>query len=304
MPSFPSTPDISVIVASAAGERATACSIDAIRVATRGVAAEIIVVEALDDVTPAGGSGLHGDVTVVHMPVGTLTPRLWSEGLFRARGRIVAFTTTQFVVGPRWAMALIEGIRSGWAGVGGNITIAPGASVIDWAVYYLRYSAFMAARPGQPTAGEIAGDNAAYRRDLLDEHRTAFSSGFWEVEYHQLLRRRGERLGVAEGADAAFVGGSSVHSMIGARFAHGAHFARWRIAQAGVSRLRVIFASPLVPVVLLGRIARRALRQRGHRVRFVIASPVLLMFAVAWAFGEFCGGLTLRAAVPMSEVPA
>ncbi len=295
--------ELSVVVAADGDAQAADGCIGAILTATRGLNAEVILVRAGDGEGAAAQSGLDG-IVIVAMPARTLTPRLWSEGYHRARGRVVAFTTTRFRVGEGWAKALIGGVARGWSGAGGNISIAPNTSVADWAAYFLRYSAFMAEATGVTTDHEIAGDNAAYRKDVMDTHRGSFATGFWEVEYHRRLRRDGGALGFVAGAEASYVGGVRAGELFAARFAHGRHFARWRIAESRVPRLRVVLAAPVVPLVLVARIARRALPRPGHRIRFLVALPVLTWFAIGWAAGEFWGGLVSGAAGPVSEVAA
>ncbi len=300
MRSSPDQRELSVVVAADGDAHAADACIRAILTATNGINAEVIVVRTTNAERPSQ----EPHITTVSMPPGTLTPRLWSEGYRRANGRVVAFTTTHFRVGKGWAKALMAGIDRGWGGVGGNISLASSTSVIDWAVYYLRYSAFMAETTAVTTNHEIAGDNAAYRKDAMDAHRGSFANGFWEVEYHRLLRQHGGTLAFAAGADAAFVGGVRPGALFAARFAHGRHFARWRVSSAHVPRARVICAAPLVPLVLVARIARRALKHPGHRVRFLLAAPLLLWFALGWAAGELWGGLVPLTVTHSSEVAA
>jgi hypothetical protein len=54
-------------------------------------------------------------------------------------------------------------------------------------------------------------------------------------------------------------------------------------------RLRVLAAAPLVPAVLVVRIARRVWPLRGYRGVFLRALPWLWLFAAAWALGEAAG---------------
>ena len=54
-------------------------------------------------------------------------------------------------------------------------------------------------------------------------------------------------------------------------------------------------ARPLVPFVLLARVARRVARAPGHMVGFVTSLGAFLVLATAWAAGEAIGGFTAGA---------
>ena len=108
------------------------------------------------------------------MPVDTLVPRLWSEGISRATGQAVALTTTQFVPDDRWLDRLNAVDLDRWAGVGGPIDNDPQASALNWAIFFLRYSAFAPPLPAGET-GEIAADNAVYDREAILSTRTCLT---------------------------------------------------------------------------------------------------------------------------------
>jgi hypothetical protein len=161
----------------------------------------------------------------------------------------------------------------------------------DWAVFYQRYSAFLPAQlPDGPVAGEIAGDNAAYTRQALTRHWLSFTQGLWEVDFHRLLRADGGRLGATRQATASFGLAAPFGCSVRHRYAHGRHFGASRVTH-GSSRLRVIAAAPLVPLILAWRAARRALPAPEHRRRFLLALPLFLVLASAWAAGEARGAL-------------
>src|SRR4029453_15040494 len=85
---------------------------------------------------------------------------------------------------------LLGGMEPGVAGVGGGFTLAPGTGPAGWALFFLRYSAFIEERwRDGPVGGEIAGDNALYRRADLEACAPFDREGFWEVEIHRQLRQ-------------------------------------------------------------------------------------------------------------------
>lgn len=285
---------LSVVIATTDCEQWIERALLSFHSACEGLDAEILVVDASSDGTTDRIAALNSSARVLRMPPGTLTPVLWATGFRQSRGRVVAFTIGNCIVRPEWAHSLLSAIDEGATGVGGPLALSPNSRLTDWAVFYLRYSAFLTASGGGSPVLEIAGDNAAYRRDALDRHAASFVNGFWEVDFHRRIRPEGARLTFAEGAVAAFGGTPSLLSFIRQRFAHGCHFGAWRVNIGSRPAWKIAVATPLVPPLLVTRIARRVLSRRSERMRFLLAFPALLALATAWASGETWGALSVR----------
>ena len=285
--------EISVVVGSVESERSIRDCLESISISARGRTVELIVVDASHDTT-AGLVRLHfPDVNLVSMRVGTLTPQLWLEGYRRSSGTFVAFTTGHCVVPSDWLVDLQSALSSGAAGAGGPITLAPDKSMVDAAVYFLRYSAFMRGASEDPhPVSEIAGDNSMYVRNEVDAHVTPSADGFWEVDVNRRLRKAGKTLLMVPRASVAFGRSSPLMVISRHRFAHGMHSGSWRSVEDGVSPWRIILVAPLVPFVLLARIFKRVRAARGDVSLVVKSSPLILWLAACWATGEAVGALT------------
>ena len=252
--------------------------------------AEVLVVDASSDDTRDKVAGKDLALQLIEMPAGTLTPRLWAEGYRHATGRIVAFTTGHCLVGPDWARSLVAAVDRGATGAGGAFVLAPHTTPLDWAVYYLRYSAFTPTRLGTGrVSGEIAGDNAAYDRRALDRHRDVLSDGFWEIDFHRLVRADGGWLEAVPAATLEFGRSFPLTTILSHRFAHGSHFGASRAHGGTRRRWQILAAAPLVPFVLAARAAGRVMGTRGNQWRFVAASPLFLLLAASRALGEAWG---------------
>jgi glycosyltransferase involved in cell wall biosynthesis len=290
----PSEIDVSVVVACVEAARSIDRCLASIEAAGRGYRTEIIVVDASTDGT-ADRARAHRGVTVLEHPPDTLVPELWGAGFRVSRGPAVVFTIGHVIVPPEWLAALLEGLKHA-EGVGGPLTLAPASGPVDWAVFYLRYSAFLPHQlPEGHLEGEIAGDNAAYRRRALEAEDDSLVDGFWEVEFHRRLRRAGGRLAGRGRAAVQFTYSAPLACIARHRFDHGRHFGAQRVAH-GASALRVAAAAPLVPLVLALRAARRVLPARSYRTRFIASLPVFLALASAWAAGEAVGAVFGRQA--------
>lgn len=262
----------------------------ALDVACRGIETEILVVDASTDESARIARESFPSVRVLPLPAGTLVPALWGAGVREARGRVIAFTIAQCTVEPGWARALLDGLRSGAVGAGGRLAVRPGTSATGRATFYLRYSAWLSVPDGP--VPEIAGDNAAYDVSALRRVRDSESAPFWEVEAHARFRQLGLGLVIQPGATAWFTDDTSLPTMAARRFAHGRHSGSFRVRSGIRTRWQMVLGAPLVPGVLLVRVARRVLRARGHLPGFASSLGAFMVLAVAWAAGEAIGGLT------------
>ena len=283
--------ELSVVVAAQNSDRALDSCVDALEAACAGVRAEIVIA-AHEESLARGLADRHTGALPCVVAGKGLVPELWLAGIEQARGRIVALTTGHMIVGPLWAHALIEAFAGPVAGAGGPIDLMPGTGVVDWAIYYLRYSAFLPWRwPDGLVIRDLAGDNAAYRREDLQRHGHTFDRGFWEVEFHRRLQAEGRTLRAVSAASARLGPSYRFGAFLRQRLEHGRHFGHARAHDGSRSRLTLVAAAPLVPAVLAWRAARRVGIDRSHGFQFLVALPVFLIFAAAWAAGEALGAV-------------
>ena len=233
------------------------------------------------------------EVLVIDRSAGTSVPQLWSAGIARARGKIVALTIENCEPAPDWAAQMLRAHGGKHAAVGGAIEIAAGAKLVDWAVYFCRYSAYML--PFKPRWMEdLAADNCSYKKEALEPFADLMRDGFWETFVHAEMRRRGELLLSDPSPVVAYCGGISGWIFLRRRYRHGRYFAARRGREfTRLQRWARAAAFWAVPAVLLGRIGGRVWRNRRHRGKFLAALPLICCFLAAWAAGE-CAGYSLQ----------
>ena len=222
-----------------------------------------------------------------------LVPHLWSIGIAASRGNIIALTTARFMPARDWLKNIYEAHRRlPSAGIGGAIDPPPEEDAKSWAIYFLRYSAYLSYSREQ-LIDEIAGENASYKRDSLTAHGAAIANGFWEPEFHRLLRAEGKTLTfvpairITQGASLGF------RDFCQQRFRHGRHFGRTRLRESSAPvRIARIVTSPLIPAVLLAKIFYRVIASRRYAGQLLVSLPILLVFVVAWTIGEVFGYCT------------
>lgn len=288
--------DLSVVIATTDARRTIDSCLRRLAIACASLKAEFIVVDASTDGTADRVARVaEPPVTLLRLSAGTLTPQLWATGCRISTGRYVAFTTGHCLVASGWAEALTAALDQGAAGAGGPLVQAAGISALDRAVYYLRYSAFMPHTLGDGRiAGELAGDNAMYARHWLDRRADLLANGFWEVDFHRAVRAEKGWLAAAQTAQAEFGPAFPATTILRHRFAHGSHFGFGRVRSGSRRWWQVVVATPLVPLVLATRIARRVMPLAEERWGFCTALPWLLLLATAWAAGEAHGALATR----------
>ncbi len=287
-------PDLSIVLA-LDGSSPRRDALATLRQACRGLSVELIVAAAG---VPPDADELEASfpgARVECRPRGTLTPVLWAAGLGVARGRNVAFTTDQVRVSPTWAQTLLAALASGAVGAGGPIELGPGYDAATAAAYFIRFSAFSSRRWPAPTwARDVPGDNAAYRRESLLCHADLLMDGFWEVEFHRRFEGEGGMLRMEPGARASLVGPVAFGPMLRQRYRHGRVFGSSRVQRHGEPSLKLLLSAPLVPLLLIVRIAMRVLPEAGMRRIFLGALPRLALLSTAWAAGEAAGAVGAR----------
>ena len=222
-------------------------------------------------------------------PVETLVPTLWSEGIKRARGRKVALTTTQFVPDENWLSRLNAGDIDRWAGIGGAIDNDPRAPARNWAIFFLRYSAFAPPLQAGETQ-EIAADNAVYDRLEIMKHPDLLAEGFWEPSFHRRFHADGRKLSLDPNMIVIHHGTVSGESFAEQRYLHGRAYGIERAERGDSMRNLLLLAStPLVAPLLLARIISRVAQRPAYRGKLVASFPWLVRFTLAWASGEAGG---------------
>lgn len=275
------------MVGSNAPEDSLATCLDSLAAQRDG--AEVIVCESVP--SSAELRERFGWVRFVDCP-DALVPQLWREGIEQSAGDIVALTISPMVPARDWIETLRAKHRD-YDAVGGAIDPEPGIRIRDWAEYFCRYAPDMLPFAGHDCM-DLPGDNASYKRALLDRTRGAWSDGFWEPVVHRELAAdnvvlwHAPELVVRQGSSAG------IRAFVDQRLRHGRAHGRQRGVHFGRMRnVAGVLGAPIVPPLLTLRILRQVWARRRYRLRAVLALPLILLFNVAWAVGEARGHLGL-----------
>ncbi len=280
---------LSVIVASQNAKSSIGECLDVLCRQCKDDLVEIIVADNSVDGTKELIKKNFSCVKLITRPGGEHIPQLWEAGLKQASAPLVAIITAHCVPGPQWVENILKAHRERAAAVGGPIALKEDSGLVSAAIYFCRYTPFMPPVAGGPVM-EIPGDNASYKKDLIDQYQEQRRHGFWEPEIHALLRRDGCQILMDPGL-CIFHGRSFTFAgFVKNRFHHGRTFGAWRAAGLSLSgRALRALAFPLVPAVMFLRAAKSVFSKGRYRRKFIQSSPALVVFLCAWAVGELAG---------------
>ncbi|MEO8523278.1 MAG: glycosyltransferase family A protein [Caldimonas sp.] len=289
-------PEFSVLIARASLEDATRIlqTLEAMRRQDCDFAFETIVVDRIGDATTSAVEQRFPEVRLSRCAASSTLPMMRTAALRSAGGRYVAITEDHCVPEPGWLRAFAVAFQRHpeAIAVGGPVLNGLDQTVLDWASYLCEYATF--ARPYEDgPRDDLPGMNIAYLRGaLLSASPGQLTRGFWETTLHPDLLRRGRVFFASGAAAVAHCKRFSLRTFVTQRFAYSRYFAgirfpggRW--AQRTVAAL----ATPLLPAVLLVRLALIVRGKTGLTRPFVISLPCLVLFHVVGAIGECVGYL-------------
>ena len=220
-------------------------------------------------------------VVTVKSPAGV--PQLRRVAAFEARGQLLVITEDHCTFPADWLRNLLLAARAKPGSVCGGPVKNGRLTYVGWAQYFTRYSAFLPTGCDRRVSN-LPGNNACYPAALIEARRPFLRDGFWEAEFNQQLARAGVPFLLAVKLAVTQHQERRALEYVSLRFRHGRCYGARRQGQ----RVKLILASPLLPALLFWRMLRAPL----HRARFLLVSPLVLLYVVAWSAGEFFGYLT------------
>ncbi len=289
IPALETEPDLTVVVASVNGLDVLRPTLDALDALPERDRIEVVVVETIGAAIRSHLASRDRPVVVVESPRLPI-PRLRYQGVARARGRIVAILEDHARVEPGWASALLEAHEGPWGAVGGPVENGKD-DLINWAVYFCEYAPYM----GPLAEGEthdLPGNNIAYKRPHLLRHARVLDDGKWESWINDNLRADGVPIAAVNAMVVRHIKSFRLGYFLNQRF----HFARSyagmrRVDQTWLKRLVYGLGSLALPALLSARVARIVLGKRRELGRFVLVSPLVVLFLTVGACGEMAGYL-------------
>ena len=283
-----------MVIASLNGRRYLEACLGSLARQTGGVEAEVIVADCVGPSVTDFVKTHYPKVRLIAFNSRKSVPDLRSAGILVSRGDIVAITEDHCLAADDWFASLIQAHANqpDAAAIGGAVDNAATERLIDWAVYICEYSNFASPVPNG-VAHDLPGPNVSYKRAALDAMRDMLENGYWENYLHQRLESAGYQLWSDPSLKVLHKKNFTLKDFLLERV----HYGRW---YAGVRnefigprrRLYYLLFSPFLPPLILYRLYQRVRRRPDYYGMFIKCLPLICLFTVAWAAGEFVGYLS------------
>ncbi len=221
---------------------------------------------------------------------------LRSFGCRAAAGEIIALTEDHCIPAPDWCEQIVRAHAASHAVVGGAVEKRPGDTALNWGLYLCDYGRYMNPIPEGP-AHSATDCNVSYKRKALEAIAPTWAVEFHENLVHGELQARGERLWCSPRVVVEQQRSVSLGAALWDRYAFGRLFGSTRAGNLSPGRRLLAAVAPLLPALLIARVAGHVVRARRHGWQFLRALPALVALTTAWALGECLGYLTARSPI-------
>jgi len=214
---------------------------------------------------------------------------LRAHGLATARAALLALLEDHARPDAHWSANIVAAHQADGAAVGGAIENGVDRP-LNWAVYFCDFAKYQNPLPAGDSA--FASDaNSAYKRSALESVRSLWQKSFHETVVNDALLSAGKKLRLSPDI-VVYQHRSDLRlgSALYERFVWGRSYARTRSTLLSPTR-RLLYAllSPLLPLVMMRRIAAIAWQRRRNFGKFVRAAPLAALLACGWSIGECVG---------------
>ena len=286
-------PRLSIVIPVRHAPRTIRSTIESALAQCHSYPAEVIAVVSSQDPSAALLAGFEDPALRVMVVEGKQgVPQLRRNGVLASSAPLIAIAEDHCLFPAGWAEGLARNIEERHVDVSGGPVGNGRLSIPGWAQYYSRYTAFLPPGVEAPVA-TLPGNNACYRREILDRHGRCIVDGFWEAEFNDTIRHAGYRFWISPSLVVKQRQHRGALEYVPLRYRHGRCYGARRMATATFAqRRRLLARAPLIAAVLFFRALRNVARKPGHRLRFLAVSPLVLAYVCAWAAGEIAGYLT------------
>lgn len=225
---------------------------------------------------------------------GQSTPiEIASRALREATGDLIVLTEDHCRPAGDWLRRLVAAHAPGRAVVGGAVETDHAGSTVTWAFYLVDYYRYMRPVAAGP-APALTVCNVSYRREQLEAVRDLWQETFHETAVNAALAGRFGELWLVPEAEVRTRRAVTFADAVYERYAFGRMFACNRNRFGGSVGRRALYAclAPLLPPVILWRMARRAFRSGPAARMYLLSLAPLVAMVAAWTWGEWLGYLT------------
>ena len=284
------SPRVSVVIASIVGAPFIDECLDSVRQQAADCEADVIVVACGDAEYARRLARKYPWVRVIHRAERETVPDLRRRGVEQAHSEIIAIIEEHCLAAPDWLNQAITAYAGGEYGVvGGPVVDHAYERLRDWVVYFCEYNNYLPPwGPGE--WHDLGSANIAYSRALLMKYHDLLAAGYWEAVLHPRLLADGVKFRAAPDMVVHHRGPFDYGYYLQQRYWFSCAFAGARKLPAS-RKLAYIVAAPLIPFLLLARIAQRVWRRQCRLGKFAQALPLIVPALLVYVAGEFVGYL-------------
>ncbi|MFT7617380.1 MAG: hypothetical protein ACI97A_001016 [Planctomycetota bacterium] len=250
---------------------------------------ELVVPERLGGDLPAKIKDSFPQCVVIEMAGDSTIPAMRALGFERSSGDAIAVLEDHVIVPTDWAKNMLHALTESDGVVAGAVENGATTTLMDRAAFLCEYSHCMPPIEGGAVEW-LTGNNVVYRRELIDQHEDILKLHKWENVLHDAMKDGGARLI----CHPEIVVSHELHygpfDYFGQRYLYARSYAGARVRGFPLHK-RLIFgcAAFILPPILLFRIFSRVYAKRRDRGTLFASIPLILLFVMAWAWGEIVG---------------
>lgn len=282
-------PEVSVVIASIVGPPFIDECVESVMRQEDAPEFEVVVVDCHGEETCRRLQEKHPGIRILPQRERKTVPDLRRIGVEASRGRIVAIIEEHCLAAKDWIRTLVSAHDGSCAAVGGCVEDADYRRLRDWVTYFTEYNSYMPPVPDGPSSN-LPGNNISFRREVLTSCLESLTEGYWEAYlYRKLIEDRAVL--ISEPRMIVYHRGPFNYLYyLRQRYLFSRAFAGAAKSVSSIGkRWTYILASPVLPVLLLGRMAHRVWEKKKRVGKFVACIPLLVPVSIVYIWGEVVG---------------
>jgi glycosyltransferase involved in cell wall biosynthesis len=281
-------PRVSVVIASIVGPPFIDDCLASVEQQAKNCGAEVIVVACGTIDYAQRITRKFPWVQVIHRAARETVPDLRRHGVQRATGDIIAIIEEHCLAAPDWLQRAIAAHAEGDYGVvGGPVVDHAYKRLRDWVVYFCEYNNYLPPwRDGE--WHDLGSANIAYSRSVLMKYKDLLGGGYWEAVLHPRLMADGVKFRAVPEMVVHHRGPFDYGYYLQQRYWFSRAFAGARQLPLA-HKMAYFVAAPLVPFLLLARMAQRVRRRNCRVEKFAQSLPLLVPALFVYVAGEVVG---------------
>lgn len=218
-------------------------------------------------------------------------PDLRRVGVQHAKGEIIAILEEHCLAVEDWIATIAKDHKHPYDVVGGCVADYHYHRLRDWVTYFCEYNAYMPPVPSGKVH-DLPGNNIAFKRNVLLKHLKDLDHGYWEAFLYARLQAENAKLFSDPQMVVYHRGPFNYAYYLRQRYLFSRAYAGARRTMISFKkRLFYLLASPILPMLLLSRIATRVWQKRRNINKFILCLPMLVPVTLVYILGEFMGYL-------------